>query len=158
MSGPFAIAERVISKTVVPLWPLTTPRRLFPSDGLTGSYVFTFLTRTPTTLSRSWLRGDRSCSPRSPFRANFWIADYSAKNRYSLTTNMFLDREDRCRWCFVLLGSFLGGNFNPSLGESVQPHGDRARVPALPRLRCSSSHFKYSSNNVWRCARVRGVT
>jgi hypothetical protein len=27
---------------------------------------------------------------------NFSIAEYSAKNGYSLTTNMFLDREDRC--------------------------------------------------------------
>jgi hypothetical protein len=27
---------------------------------------------------------------------NFRFADYSAKNGYSLTTNMFLDREDRC--------------------------------------------------------------
>ena|SRR6266851_2511079 len=37
---------------------------LWSDDELTGSYV---LTRTPTTLSRSRLRGDRYWSPPSPF-------------------------------------------------------------------------------------------
>jgi hypothetical protein len=48
---------------------------IMPGSRATRKLRFHVFRRTPTTLSRSRLRGDLRRSPRSPFLDNFWMAD-----------------------------------------------------------------------------------